>query len=256
MCLIFMSFKTHPDYKLIVAANRDEFYNRKTAPAHFWTDYPHVLGGRDMEASGTWLGVNRQGKVSMITNYRDFKNIRHDAPSRGHLVSGYLTGNTEPEMYMRAVEMRGAMYNGFKLIAGTPDKLYYYSNYKHGVELIAPGLHGLSNHLLNTQWPKVRKGLDKMRPLMNTKIIDADMLLDALYDAEIAGDDELPDTGLGIEQERMLSSMFIKGSEYGSRSSAVLFIDRAETVFLKERVYDPASLKYTDNSFTFTIEKQ
>lgn len=253
MCLIFISFKTHPQYKLIVTANRDEFYNRKTAQAHFWEDHPHVLGGRDLEAGGTWLGVNKSGKVSMITNYRDLNRIIPQAPSRGHLVSDFLTGAYEAKKYMEQVSAKGAAYNGFNLISGDADDLFYYSNYMQSVQAVTPGIHGLSNHLLDTPWPKVKRGLQKMYPLMNEKNPNADAMLDALYDVELANDTELPDTGIGLERERMLSSMFIKSAGYGSRSSTVVMIDHAGTIFFKERVYDPESFDYEEKTFTFPI---
>lgn len=254
MCLIFISFKNHPRYKLIVAANRDEFYNRKTAPAHFWEDHPHVLGGRDLEASGTWLGINKKGKLSMITNYRDLQRIIPDAPSRGHLVSDFLIGEHDATLYMEQVANKGALYNGFNLIAGDTDQLLYYSNYLKSFQTVNAGLHGLSNHLLNTPWPKVKRGMQKMHPLMTAEKINPEAMLDAMFDAEIASDHDLPDTGIGLERERLLSSMFIKSPGYGSRSSTILTIDWDDTIFLKERVYDPSSsFDFTETTFTFHV---
>src|SRR5262245_33259460 len=129
MCLIFLSLHHHPTYKLIVAANRDEFYNRKTEAASFWHDHPNIVGGRDLEAMGTWMGMTKQGRISFITNYRDPFNINPAAPSRGHLVSDYLLSNESPRDYLKKVEATGKQYNGFNLVVGTPDQLYYYSNY-------------------------------------------------------------------------------------------------------------------------------
>lgn len=254
MCLIFISFNTHPAYKLIVAANRDEFYNRETAAAHFWSDHPTVLGGRDLEAMGTWLGVNTKGKISMVTNYRDLKNLKPNAPSRGHLVSDFLVTHEDSQKYLKKVADKAPDYNGFNLIVGDANQLFYFSNYKNRIEPLSSGIHGLSNHLLNTPWPKVQRGLEKMRPLMNASTIDPDKLLDALYDSELAKDGELPDTGIGLERERVLSSMFIKSPEYGSRSSTVVVMDRSGSIFLKERVYDFTSFNYTTQTFEFTME--
>ena len=155
MCLIFFSLKNHPTYKLVIAANRDEFYQRKTEPASFWKDHPTILGGRDLEANGTWMAMNKEGKISLVTNYRDLSNINPKAPSRGQLVSDFLLNGISAEKYLAQVEKNGKAYNGFNLVVGSSDKLVYYSNYKNGVEEIPPGLHGLSNHLLNTPWPKV-----------------------------------------------------------------------------------------------------
>ena len=127
MCLIFLSINNHPRYKLIIAANRDEFHKRRTAPANFWDDAPQILAGRDLEASGTWLGVSRKGRISLLTNYRDPKNINPAAPSRGHLVSDFLGDTIHGEQYLRAVEQKGNQYNGFNLLVGTPEELYYLS---------------------------------------------------------------------------------------------------------------------------------
>src|SRR5690606_8793589 len=169
MCLIFLSVDDHPDYKLMVVANRDEFYHRKTQPAHFWHDAPGLLGGRDQEAGGTWMGIHKSGRISMVTNYRDPHKINPQAPSRGHLVSDFLQTEDDVLSYLKGVEQKGLQYNGFNLITGDADALYYYSNYKQGIEKVTQGIHGLSNHLLNTPWPKVKTGLEKMRGLMKQK---------------------------------------------------------------------------------------
>lgn len=255
MCLIFISLNNHPEYKLIVAGNRDEFYKRKTAPAGFWQDHPHILGGRDLEAGGTWMGISRIGKISMVTNYRDLRNLKPAAPSRGHLVSSYLLNGDKPADYLQAVAKKAPEYNGFNLIAGFPGELHYYSNYKDDVERIPAGLHGLSNHLLNTPWPKVERGLHKFRQLIQPRNVDSDKLLDALYDEQLAADEQLPDTGIGLERERVLSSMFIKSADYGSRCSTVIMIDRDDSVLFSERVYDLATFEYKTNKFEFNIEK-
>src|SRR5215216_7502929 len=195
MCLIFLSLEDHPDYKLIVVANRDEFYNRKTQAAAFWDDHPEILGGRDLAAGGTWLGMSANGKISMITNYRDPKNINPNAPSRGHLVSDYLDGNDTPEKYLGKLEPQAKRYNGFNLITGTTDELWYFSNYREGIEKLDPGLHGLSNHLLDVPWPKVQKGREKMREIVGQPFTSSD-LFGLLYNDEVAKDALLPDTGI------------------------------------------------------------
>ncbi len=253
MCLIFISLNDHPDYKLIVAGNRDEFYNRKTSPAHFWETHPDVLAGKDLEAGGTWMGVTKKGKVSMVTNYRDLSNIDPQAPSRGHLVSDYLIEDQRPLPYLENISKNGKKYNGFNLIAGNANELYYYSNYKNSIDPIQPGIHGLSNHLLDTPWPKVEKGLKKMKEIMQSPRVDAEAILDALYNDVVAPDDKLPNTGVGLERERMLSPMFIKSQGYGSRSSTVLMIDRKNHVTFIERTYDTASYQYQAQEFSFSF---
>lgn len=249
MCLIFISVNNHPTYKLVVAANRDEFYNRKTAPAHFWSDHPEILAGRDLEAGGTWMGISKSGKISMVTNYRDLKNLKQNAPSRGHLVSEFLLNGDKPDAYLKSVAQKGSEYNGYNLIVGSAGELYYYSNYKEDVERVPDGLHGLSNHLLNTPWPKVTWGIKRMEHILTKNKINTDELFDLLYNDQRANDDQLPDTGIGLERERALSSMFIKSPNYGSRSSTVILVDKQNHVLFKERVYDLTTFDFEESTF-------
>lgn len=254
MCLIFLSVNNHHRYKLIVAGNRDEFYQRKTAPAHFWEDHPDILAGRDLEAGGTWMGISRQGRISVVTNYRDLKNLKPVATSRGHLVSDFLLNGSKPDEYLQEVSSKGNKYNGFNLIVGNQDELHYYSNYKKGPEKISAGLHGLSNHLLNTPWPKVERGKQKVNSLLKDHDVDPTKLFEVLFNEQRAEDSQLPDTGIGLDRERALSSMFIKSPGYGSRCSTVILIDRTNKVYFSERVYDLETFDYSVNSFEFKIE--
>jgi uncharacterized protein with NRDE domain len=255
MCLIFFSLKQHPTYKLIVAANRDEFYNRQTAAAGFWKDYPNIVGGKDLEANGTWMGMTKSGKISMLTNYRDPKNINPNAPSRGQLVSDYLEQNILPEDYLKQIEPKAQAYNGFNLLVGNSEEFYYLSNYQTGIDKVTIGLHGLSNHLLETPWPKVKSGKQKFELLLTSESITSQKLFEFLYDGERATDDQLPDTGIGLERERALSSMFIKSPGYGSRCSTVILIDQENHVEFSERVYDLATFEYTTKTFRFRIQE-
>jgi uncharacterized protein with NRDE domain len=254
MCLIFLSVNQHPTYSLIVAANRDEFYERKTAPADFWKDHPHVLGGRDLEAGGTWMAMTKSGKISMITNYRDLKNLKSKAPSRGQLVSDYLFEDVSPADYLKRIEPDKEKYNGFNLIVGSANELWYLSNYKPGVEKISNGVHGLSNALLDTPWPKVVTGKKKFESLLMEKILQPDVLFDMLMDEHIASDNQLPDTGVGLERERQLSAMFIKSPGYGSRCSTIVLIDKNNHVLFTERVYDLKTFQYDTKTFEFDIQ--
>lgn len=253
MCLIFLSVQDHPQYKLIVAANRDEFYQRKTAAAAYWHDHPEILGGRDLEAQGTWMAMSKNGRIAMVTNYRDIRNIKPHAPSRGVLVTDYLLETNSPEHYLKQVETRDKEYNGYNLIVGSADELWYHSNYKEGVSKLSSGLHGLSNHLLNTPWPKVERGLDKMKKTLAGDISPA-KLFEVLFDDVIAQDDKLPDTGVGLERERILSSMFIKSPGYGTRCSTILLVDKDNHVQFSERVYDLQTFAYAQKDFDFVIE--
>lgn len=253
MCLIFLSVDDHPRYKLILAGNRDEFHHRRTAPAEYWPDVPHVLAGRDLEAKGTWLGISRQGRISLLTNFRDPATINPSAPSRGHLVSEYLIQDVPARDYLLDVKRRGRQYNGFNLMAGTPDQLWYYSNYAENVQPVGRGLHGLSNHLLNTPWPKVERGKQLLEPVLKKDTIGPEELFELLYDEQQAPDDALPDTGVGLERERALSSMFIKSPNYGSRCSTVILVDRQNHVHFAERVYDLTTFAHVTNKFELVI---
>ena len=253
MCLIFISLQQHPKYKLILAGNRDEFYNRKTAPAQFWTDHPDVLGGRDLEAGGTWLAMSKAGKIAAVTNYRDPQNIDPHAPSRGHLVSDFLFDERQASEYLTTISTNGKRYNGFNLILGSADELWYYSNYKPGFEKLAPGFYGLSNHLLETSWPKVLRGKEKLRPILAKSDINPEELFEVLLDDKRAEDDLLPATGLPLDRERALSSMFIKTEGYGSRCSTVILVDKNNEVTFSERVYQVPTFEFTTQIFRFKI---
>lgn len=253
MCLVFLSLNDHPNYKLIVATNRDEFYTRRTLQAQYWYDQPNILGGKDLLSLGTWMAMTTAGKIAMVTNYRDLTNIKKDAPSRGLLVSDYLKSDESPVPYMDKVSANGSLYNGFNLIAGNQNELYYYSNYANGVVPIAPGVHGLSNHLLNTPWPKVRNGLEGFREILKSPVIDPENLFEFLFDDKPAPDKDLPNTGVGLERERMLSSMFIKSPDYGSRCSTVLLVNRSDHAIFHERTYDLADYSYVTQRFSFPL---
>lgn len=254
MCLIFIGLKKHPEYKLVVAANRDEFYNRKTATANYWDDHPQIVGGRDLEAGGSWLSMNINGKISMITNFRDPKNINDDAPSRGHLVSDYLLQNIDPKNYLQKLTPYAHRYNGFNLLVGNTDALHYFSNYSKGITDLTEGAYAISNHLLETPWPKIERGKKKFEIALSDQHLTEVKLFELLYDDTIAPDHSLPDTGVGLQRERILSSMFIKSPGYGTRCSTVIMVDNANNVLFSERVYDVNTFQYTINSFRFAIE--
>lgn len=253
MCLIFVALKNHSKYKLVVAANRDEFYDRKTAPASFWKDHPEILGGRDLEAMGTWLGMTRGGRICMVTNFRDLKNLKRNAPSRGKLVTDFLVGKSTAEEYLQKLAPGAGQYNGFSLIAGTVDALYYLSNFKEGLIHLNSGLFGLSNHLLETPWPKVEKGKKEIMALLQRAVIKPDDLFQVLSDEVQSPDEQLPDTGVGPELERALSAAFIKSPGYGTRSSTVILVDYDNHVSFHERVYDPLTSGFSYQTFEYSI---
>jgi uncharacterized protein with NRDE domain len=169
MCLILFAHGAGEDFPLVLAANRDEFYERPTAPAAFWTEAPHVLAGRDLQAGGSWLGVTRTGRWAALTNYRDPPTSRPGRPSRGMLVSDFLTGSATPEQYLAAVAADAERYDGFNLLVGDPSGVHYFGNrMADGGEpsRLEPGVYGLSNHLLDTPWPKVARGRTRLKALL------------------------------------------------------------------------------------------
>ena len=169
MCLILFAYKVHPIYNLIVAANRDEFYNRATAPVHFWEDVPEILAGRDLEKHGTWMGVTKQGRFSALTNYRDPNESTEGKSSRGELVASALTYPHQMKDYLQTLSTKRLQYPGYNLLAGSQHELYYYSNVANKLEEIVPGVHGVSNHFLNTNWPKVDKGKQELEKSVHLK---------------------------------------------------------------------------------------
>jgi uncharacterized protein with NRDE domain len=240
MCLIVLAIKVHPKYKLVLAANRDEFYERPSAPARFWQEAPELLAGRDLKAGGTWLGITRRGRLGMITNYRDPASLKKSAPSRGQLLARFLKGRQTPWDYLQEVRLEGERYNGFNLIVGDQNHLYWYSNRNGRPSSLDPGVYGLSNHLLNTPWPKVTRGKERMAEILAAREEDLDLddLLKLLEDRHRPPDDRLPDTGVGLEWERILSPIFISSPTYGTRSSTGLLIDHEDRAAFVERSFN------------------
>ena len=238
MCLILIAYQVHPRYPLVLAANRDEFYPRPTAGAAFWPDAPHILAGRDLVHQGTWLGMTRGGRFAALTNYRDPHETKRNAPSRGELASGFLRSDTPSGDYLERLRAEAGAYHGYNLLFGELDDLYCYSNKSGEAMKLAPGIHGLSNHLLDTPWPKVVRGKESLAKVVRSTGISREDLFAVLADRTQAVDELLPDTGVGLVWERMLSSIFITSESYGTRSSTVLLIDVNRKVSFVERSFN------------------
>lgn len=243
MCLILIAQQVRPDYPLILLANRDEFYARPTAPLAFWPEAPDLLGGRDLQAGGTWLGMNRCGRLAAVTNFREPQAERDAGRSRGLLVNDFLTEDQDPEAFLDRVARSTQVYRGFSLLLGDLRKpaektLHYYSNRGSGPLLIAPGVHGLSNHLLDTPWPKVQRGKMALEALLHESTVPApESLLELMRDQTPSPDAELPDTGVGLETERLLATVFIASADYGTRSTSLILVRRDGAVTFGERTY-------------------
>ena len=256
MCFIVLAYRHHPRYRLVLATNRDEFYARPAAPAAFWDEAPTTLAGRDLQGGGTWMGVTRTGRVAALTNVREPGRHAQDAPTRGMLVADFLAGTLEPRAYLDALHPQADRYNGFNLLLGDTQNLFYFGNRATGIRVLEPGLYGLSNHLLDTPWPKVVKGKAALDAALNADVVDPEALFALLADTQQAPDDALPDTGVGLPWERMLSPIFIESPTYGTRVSTIILIDHQGRVTFAERAYAPGANGEppVTRRFTFEIE--
>lgn len=252
MCLIVFAVDSHPHYKLILAANRDEFYERPTKVADFWEDHPSILGGRDVRASGTWMAINRAGKFSAVTNYRDLQNINPEAKSRGELPVNFLMGEHSAETYLKQLHQEADEYNGFNLLTYDGGEVCHYSNYEGKVNRLSSGIYGLSNALLDTAWPKVEKLKKRFSEIISTDV-NHEALLDLLVDPSLADDDQLPDTGVGYDMEKMLSAICIKSEKYGTCCSTILTISTQGEIKFTERSYPVGGRKEGQVSFTLKV---
>ncbi len=243
MCLILFAYRAHPRYRLIVAANRDEWFRRPAAAAHFWADLPHVFAGRDLEQGGTWMGLSRRGRFAALTNYREPSSRNHSAPTRGKLVSDYLAGGNDPLGHLESLRADAARYNGFSLllgdVAGDNGTLGYFSNREGNVSSLSPGIYGLSNHLLETPWPKVNEGKRRLGKLLEGEV-HAEALLAILDDTTLAAEAHLPDTGISLEWEHRLSAIRIVTDGYGTRCSTAILVGEDGAVEYVERSFDVA----------------
>lgn len=254
MCLILIAHGAHSEFPLVIAANRDEYYQRPAARAAFWQDHPHILAGRDLECMGTWLGVTRGGRIAALTNFRDARERKIDAPSRGQLVSNFLVSDREPREYLEEVGMHAQSYNGFNLLVGDMDGVFYFSSRTGSVQQVSPGIHGISNHLLDTPWPKVARGKRRLQSALAGDP-NAEALLDLLGDREPAPASELPDTGIGLELERVLSPALIVSPQYGTRASTALLFGSDGSVSFTERTILPGGNTGPTVSLRFSLER-
>jgi uncharacterized protein with NRDE domain len=254
MCLVNFHFQEHPVYKLIVLANRDEFYERPTAAAGFWKDYPGILAGRDLVHMGTWLGVTRDGRFAALTNYRD-PNEAKGRFSRGDIVRDFLANSEAPVEFIQTLAKNKGKYGGYNVVLGDGNQLFHYNNILDEMNEVPTGTHSLSNHTLNTPWPKVAKGKKQLDDYVRScpGDVQVDSLFDIISDQTIAEDQHLPNTGVGLEMERLLSPLFIKSPNYGTRSSTVLLIDKEHNITFVERTFNEGVFQ-TEKRFEFTFE--
>ena len=225
MCLLVFAWKTHPDYPLIFAGNRDELHTRPSAAAGFWQQSPRVLAGRDLQAGGTWLGMTTTGRFAVVTNYRAGLNPERAERSRGELAADFLQARIPPEVYLQDVIKRAHEYGAFSLIVGERSALWYFSNRgETKPRPVPPGIHGLSNHLLDTPWPKVTRSKAALKRLLEQQDLNDAGLFTLLADRAAAAEELLPDTGIGAQRERQVSPVFVVNQVYGTRCSSLILL--------------------------------
>ncbi len=248
MCLILFAYKVIPDTSLVLAANRDEFFSRPTAPMHIWHDNPLILAGTDLKAGGTWLGINKNKKFAALTNYRDPSSTKNNPPSRGKIIADYLTSDKNAPDFLDDLQKNADMFNGFNLLLSDETSLFWFSNKAKAPEKLIPGIYGLSNHLLNTPWYKVKQGKRSLKTIITReKNLSLDNLFHILESREKPGDQALPHTGVGIEWERILAPIFINSPEYGTRSSTVMITYKTGHTLIAERGFNKNSgIMYTN----------
>jgi uncharacterized protein with NRDE domain len=252
VCLLVVAWQCTPGYRLVLAGNRDEFHDRPAAAAGWWDEA--TLGGRDLRAGGSWLGAQRSGRFAVVTNYREPLEEGRGPRSRGELVTAYLAGSDSPESFAHSLSARGRHYGGFNLLIGSPDALVYVSNRDRGPETLAPGVYGLSNHLLDTLWPKLRRTRQRFEALLPAGAPTTE-LLQILADREPAADGDLPETGIGPEWERLLSAPFIVSPRYGTRCSTVIRLTEDGEMDFTERRFDASGDCTGESSFAFPIRR-
>jgi len=248
MCLIAVALNAHPRYRVVVAANRDEFHARPSQAATWWEDAPDIYGGRDLQQGGTWLACSRDGRWGAVTNVRRMVPPDPQAPSRGNLVAGYLHAAGTAASHVEHLQSTAAHFAGFNLLLGDADSCSYLSNHPHTQHTeLQPGVHAVSNASLDTPWPKLlrlREALSGWCAVGNTQ---TEALYTALADETPVPDAALPDTGVGLALERFLATPFIRGPSYGTRASTLLLIGDQGIHFL-ERRYGPGGIVLGETS--------
>jgi uncharacterized protein with NRDE domain len=252
MCLLVFGWRQAQGLPLVLAGNRDEFHDRPAAPAEWWDE--DTLGGRDLRAGGSWLAAQRSGRFAVVTNYREPIEEGRGPRSRGELVTNYLQGDAGPTDFARKVASHGQHYAGFNLLLGSPEEMIYLSNRGRGPESLAPGIYGLSNHLLDTPWPKLERTRARFAALLQGGAPVAGLMA-MLADREPAADGQLPDTGIGPDWERLLSSPFIVNPYYGTRCSTVLKIMEDREMEFIERRFDAAGRVSGESAFRFALRE-
>ena len=252
MCLIVLAYQAHPDFKLVLAANRDEYFDRPAVAAGYWKDSPETLAGRDLLQGGTWLGINRNLSFAAVANYRDSDSSMASPLSRGLLVKDFLTGALGALEYTNALTATSGDYAGYNFLAGDADQACFFSNRVNEVKVLTPGVYGISNGDFDAPWPKVVKAKKSLVKELNAAgHLSIAAVFSLLHDESVPAAKDLPDTGIGFERERQLAPVFVTLDEYGTRSSTIITIDKDNAVGFYERTHDKARRHTSDVNYHF-----
>lgn len=254
MCVAVIARNVIEGYPLIVASNRDEFRGRHTARSHFWNDNSGILAGRDLTKGGTWLGVTRSGRFAMVTNYRD-PAAQPGPASRGLLVSDFLKSSVSSNAFIDRVRPTIDQYSGFNLILFDGTTAAYLSSKTGASQGLSEGVYGLSNHLLNTPWPKVKVSTVSVEQTLNGAGFDPDQLIGDMFNTEMANDADLPSTGVPYDIEKRLSSVFIPGERYGTRCTTIVGISNEGQLSFTEQTYGPNAEVLGRNNFLIPLAR-
>mgnify|MGYP002700200534 CR=1 FL=1 len=238
MCLILFAYQHSDNYKLVLIANRDEYYQREAKPAAFWPHHPHIFGGIDCTEGGSWLSVDTAGRFAAITNIRKPPFTKNNERSRGHIINDFLSSQQSASEFMEELKQTDTAYGLFNLLLLDASGLWHYSSDSHQEQHITPGIHGLCNASLNTPWPKLTRGCDQLKQQLALIPTDNNQLFSIVQSTQQASDSQLPNTGIDLELERFLSPTFIQGDDYGTRCSTLLTIDHNNCLELTELTYD------------------
>lgn len=250
MCLVVLSLGQHPDYPLILAANRDEFYERPTQDANWWPDKPGVVGGRDLQAGGTWLAAHRSGRFATVTNFGEARRPQPGQFSRGLLVTGFLDSDLGAAEYLDSID--GDAYAGFNLIVGDASEVAYLSNRDDSVRELEPGTYGLSNTLLDGPWHKIKRSKTRMLDLLNDGAVNEAELLRLMLDTQRAPEDEVETGRFDFETAYALTAPFIVLPNYGTRCTTVLLADRNGNWQFTEQRFGPRGKRVGETRLAFT----
>jgi uncharacterized protein with NRDE domain len=255
MCLILIGWRAHPEFPCVLAANRDEFHDRPSAPAAWWTGTAGILAGRDLKEGGTWLGVTRRGEFAALTNFRDGSPRRSDAPSRGRLVAELLEARRAVPDALEHLRKVGPRYNPFNVLVSDGERLGVYESARGTGRELGPGIYGLSNDVLDTPWPKVQNAKSGLAAALADGR-DETQILKFLRDDRPAADEDLPNTGVRLEWERLLSSAFVRADDYGTRCSTVFRLDRRGDATFDEWSWDRGGREIGRASHRFSLDRE